>query len=103
MKTRCNQMIRHIVMWKFKQQNKDENMQMFKSMLTALEDEIDEIINMSVGYDVNHSEWDMALVLDVKSLDDLGIYKAHPKHQIVSQFCKRIRIDRCAVDFEITP
>ncbi len=94
-------MIRHVVLWKFKKQNKTENMDMFKEMLVALSSEIDDIISLSVGNDVNASEWDMALVLDVKSIEALNRYKEHPKHKIVSDFCKRIRTDRCAVDFEV--
>lgn len=94
-------MIRHVVMWKFKEHDKQDNMNMFKKMLLSLENEIDEIISMSVGEDLNDSLWDMALVMDVESLETLKIYKEHPKHQIVSKFCARIRIDRSAVDFKI--
>ena len=94
-------MIRHVVMWKFKKQNKNENMDMFKQMLCSLENEIDEIISMSVGNDINNSEWDMALVMDVESLEALKTYKEHPKHKVVSAFCSRIRLERSAVDFEI--
>ena len=88
-------------MLKFKQQNKQEHMDLFKEMLLSLKNEIDEILTMSIGQDVNNSQWDMALVMDVESLDALNRYKEHPKHKRASQFCKRIRTDRCAVDFEI--
>ncbi len=94
-------MIRHVVMWKFKENNKAENMKQFKSKLEALNGEIDEIISMSVGEDVAGSEWDMALVMDVESLAALKRYKENPKHRLVSEFCSSIRTDRCAVDFEI--
>lgn len=95
-------MIRHVVMWKFREQNKQEHMDMFKEMLLSLKDEIEGIINMSAGEDLNDSDWDMALVMDVESLDALSRYKEHPKHQIVSKFCSRIRIKRSAVDFKIS-
>ncbi len=94
-------MIRHVVMWKFRQQNKQENMDMFKGMLLALEGQIDDIKSMSVGEDVNNSDWDMSLIMDFDNIDSLNAYKINPKHKNVSDFCKRIRIDRSAVDFEI--
>lgn len=94
-------MIRHVVMWKFNKHNKEDNMQMFKDMLLSLDGKIDEIKSISVGKDINDSKWDMALVVDFDSIDALNAYKVNPKHQKVSEFCKRIRIDRCAVDFKI--
>lgn len=93
-------MIRHIVMWKFKENNKKDNMDMFKQMLLSLKDEIDEIKSMTVGEDINDSNWDMALVIDVVSLKALSRYKNNPKHKLVSEFCMRIRDDRASVDFE---
>ena len=94
-------MIRHVVMWKFKPENKDENIEKFLNMLKALDGEIDEIVTMSVGRGVNNSEWDASLVMDVESIDALNRYKENPKHKAVSKFCSSIRIDRCAVDYEI--
>jgi hypothetical protein len=94
-------MIRHVVMWKFREQNKQEHMDMFREMLLDLDGKIDEILSMSIGHDVNNSDWDMALVMDFNSLSDLNSYISNPQHRKVSEFCKSIRVDRAAVDFEI--
>lgn len=55
---------------------------------------------MSAGRDINSSEWGIALVMDVSSLTAPKRYKEHPKHKLVSAFCRKVTTDRCAVDFE---
>ncbi|MCK5130003.1 MAG: hypothetical protein KAQ68_09130 [Clostridiales bacterium] len=55
-------MIRHIIMSKFRQQNKKEHMQFFEDMQIALKDMIVVIKFLSVGIDINNSTLDMALV-----------------------------------------
>ena len=95
-------MIRHVVMWKLKPRNKQENMGLLIEMLSSLKDEIPEIIDMTVGRSVNSpSDWDMALVMDVKSLATLETYKNHPKHKLAADFSKRVSLEVSRVDFEI--
>jgi hypothetical protein len=94
-------MIRHVVMWKFNPNNKDENISMLKEMLLGLKDHIPEIINISAGRDVGASEWDMALVMDVESLEALEAYKNHPKHKAAADFSKRVSSQVHSVDFEL--
>ena len=54
-------MIKHIVMWKFKDEaeglTKTENIQKVKSMLEALPQKIDFIREMHVAVNVNPKEW----------------------------------------------
>ena len=96
-------MIMHVVMWRFKEENKRENMDIFKNMLLELPPIIKEIKHMEVGKEVNldYGNFDMVLVSEFKSMEDLEKYKENPAHVRVSNFCKTIRTERACVDYEI--
>lgn len=95
-------MIRHIVMWKFKENERD-NMLVFKDRLTALKGKIPEIRAMEVGININPSDrsYDAVLVSEFDSLDALKRYSENPLHVEVSKFCKAIRVSSVSVDYEI--
>lgn len=94
-------MIMHVVMWKFKE-GEDANAETFLKGLEALKDIIPQIVEMEVGKNVNpKNDFDAALVIKFRNLNDLEIYKNHPEHLKLSALCKGIRTDRQAVDFEI--
>lgn len=94
-------MIRHIVMWKFKD-GEEENMMKFRERLLALKGQIPEIRAMEVGINVNPSErsFDAVLVSEFDSLEDLRSYSVNPLHVAVSEFCKTIRTQSVSVDYE---
>lgn len=93
-------MIKHIVMWKFKN-GQDENMYKFLEGLKALEGEIKELKFMEIGINTNpKNNYDAVLISDFESMEDLEKYKNNPKHVEVSNFCKSIREERGAIDFE---
>lgn len=95
-------MIRHIVMWKFRE-GEQENMLLFRERLLALKGQISEIRSMEVGINVNPSErsYDAVLVADFDSLEALEAYSVNPLHQAVSDFCKTIRTGSVSVDYEL--
>lgn len=95
-------MIRHIVMWKFKE-GEYENMLLFRERLLALKEQIPEIRAMEVGMNINPSErsFDAVLVSEFDSLDALKSYSANPLHVEVSEFCKSIRTQSVSVDYEL--
>lgn len=94
-------MIKHIVMWKFKEGNEAE-VQEFLDGLKALDGVIPEILEMEVARPaVPDSDYDAILVSKFASLEDLNTYKVHPKHVAVSDLCKSIRISRVAFDYEV--
>ena len=70
-------MIRHIVMWKFREGTEREQEQFGKD------------------------NYDAVLVSEFASMEDLQTYKDDPRHKAVSALCKSIRIDRVAADYEI--
>lgn len=94
-------MIKHIVMWKFKEGER-ENMLLFRDKLLALKGQIPEIHAMEVGINVNPSDrsFDAVLVSEFDSLDALKAYSTNPLHVEVSEFCKGIRTQSASVDYE---
>lgn len=94
-------MIRHIVMWKFKEGER-ENMLVFRDRLLALKGKIPEIRAMEVGINMNPSErsYDAVLVSEFNSLEALRAYSVNPLHVEVSGFCRSIRTASASVDYE---
>ena len=94
-------MVKHIVMWKFKE-GEQENMMLFRERLLALKDQIPEIRAMEVGVNINPSErsYDAVLVSEFDSLEALKSYSVNSLHKAVSDFCKTIRTNSVSVDYE---
>lgn len=95
-------MIRHIVMWKFKE-GEEENMMRFRERLLALGKELPEVHSMEVGINIRPSErsYDAVLVSEFASMEDLASYQQNPRHLEISAFCKSIRTASAAVDYEV--
>ena len=94
-------MIRHIVMWKFKE-GTEKQAQEFCQKLMGLNGVIPQIRSMSVGADVlGGTNYSAALVADFDTIEDMETYKKDPRHVAVSSLCKAIREDRVAVDYEL--
>ena len=92
-------MIRHIVMWKFRE---DADPSEFLSRLAALQGVIPQLKAMAIHRSaVSGSAYDAVLISDFDSLEDVEIYKKDPRHVAVSTLCKAIRTDRCAIDVEL--
>ena len=100
-------MIRHIVMWKFKDcaegKSKEENMQIVQEKLYALVSIIPEIKRMEIGSDLTHSEASMDLVLltEFDNVDALRTYAEHPEHLLVSGYVRKVIDRRVVIDCEI--
>lgn len=93
-------MIKHIVMWKFKE-NEQENIEKFLEGLAALKEIIPEIKSMETGINQNpNNEYDAVLISEFETMEDLERYKNHPEHRKVSALCREIRVDRQAIDYE---
>lgn len=91
-------MIRHIVMWKFKENTEKEREEFLKG-LSGLFGVIPEIKSQKIFRSaVKNSEFDAILQSDFESLEDLKKYKEDPRHQKVSALCKSIRINRSSID-----
>ncbi len=99
-------MLKHIVLWKLKEtaegNTKEENMILAKDKLLALPTSIYQIKSLTVGSDVLHGDksFDMGLVADFDSLEDMKLYQVHPDHVAVASFIGKITADRATLDFE---
>lgn len=99
-------MVKHIVMWKFKDfaqgLSKQENLMKVKTMLEALPEKIDFIREMRVEFNVNNKEgmYDAVLISAFDTLDDVKRYRVHPEHVKISQYVALIKTDRASVDYE---
>lgn len=90
-------MIRHIVMWKFRE-DEQERVERFLTELEGLYGVIPQLKRCEVLRNVAAGNYDAALLSDFDSMEDLQAYKTDPRHVAVSNLCKEIRVDRVAVD-----
>ncbi len=99
-------MIRHIVMWWFKDfaegLSREENIQKVKTMLESLPEKIDFIREMQVQINVNPKEgmYDAVLLSTFDTLEDVGRYRVHPEHKKISSYVALIKENRASVDYE---
>ncbi len=98
-------MLVHIVMWKFKDfaegASKEENAKIMKQRLESLVGVVPQLLYAEVGVDFKHTQmsYDAVLISHFNSEEDLAAYKVHPAHVEISNFCKKIRESRVAVDY----
>ncbi len=98
-------MLKHIVMWKFKPEaegrTRKENAFWMKERLEELVGKIPEILSLEVGVNVNESEsaYDAVLVSAFEDKNAFISYKNNPLHQVVSEYCKKVRESRIVVDY----
>ncbi|MCM1176487.1 MAG: Dabb family protein [Bacteroidales bacterium] len=100
-------MIRHIVMWKFREDipgmTPKEAAEEAKANLEALTGKIPGLLHIEVGVNAKASKgsYDAALTADFESWDALDAYRVHPLHVPISQHCESIRESRTCVDYEL--
>lgn len=95
-------MIVHIVMFKFKEENRESNMAKAKAMLEALTGKIDSLKGMEVGIDFSRSEraFDLSLYSTFDTKEALAEYAVHPEHLEVVAFIKEVTEVSKVVDYE---
>ncbi|MFA9391852.1 MAG: Dabb family protein [Prolixibacteraceae bacterium] len=100
-------MIKHIVLFKLKEFNNDEEKQValnhLANQLLELRSLIPELKFIEVGknYQLNAASFDLCLISHFETIDDLNVYQSHPEHLKVGDYVKTISTERAAVDFEI--
>jgi len=94
-------MIIHIVMFKFKEQNRALNIAKVQSKLEKLEKLIDELRSIEVGVNFNESDraFDLSLYSTFESEADLKIYATHPEHLKVVELIKEVTQESKVVDY----
>jgi hypothetical protein len=99
-------MIRHVVSWKLVAEDAAAQELAATEIVNALEAlpaVIPEIVSLQVGRNIAHpdSNWDLVLIADFASLDDIETYHVHPDHQKVIALVRARVSARSAVDFEL--
>lgn len=100
-------MIKHIVMWKMKDQaegaSKADNMKKITALLNNLVGVVPGLIRVEVGENFSESPAaaDLVLYSELESKEALPIYQQHPEHVKVAQFIEAVTIDRQVVDYEL--
>ncbi|GIO30293.1 MULTISPECIES: Dabb family protein [Paenibacillus] len=95
-------MIKHIVFIKL-QDRSSESVDKTAAILRDMEGKIPQLRAIEVGVDIVHSErsFDIALVTEFSSLDDLQAYQVHPVHQEVLRHLNETKELSLCVDYEI--
>jgi len=95
-------MIVHIVMFKFREDNRDANIIEAQERLNNLINLVPSLDSMEVGVDFDRSDRAMDLVLTTifQTKDDLKEYATHPKHLEVIEFIKSVTEYTKVVDYQ---
>ncbi len=96
-------MIRHIVLFKLQafesQALKEAKMQEIKTKLENLQPLIPELKRIEAGINRNENEqFDISLLTEFETMDDLHIYAAHPDHVAVGKIIREVLEARACVD-----
>ena len=96
-------MIVHIVMFKFKEQEKENNILKVEKALHSLVKKIDELKSIEVGVDFNQSEraFDLSLYSTFETKEDLKTYAVHPAHIEVVELIKSVTSESKVVDYNV--
>jgi len=99
-------MIRHIVQWKLRAEDAEARAAAVAEIAAALEGlvpVIDELISLEVHPNVAYEDvnWDVVLVADYASVDDLAAYQVHPAHVAAAAIVRSHVTERASIDFEI--
>ncbi|WP_106766344.1 Dabb family protein [Paenibacillus faecalis] len=95
-------MIKHIVFFKLKEPT-TENIERTVQVLRDMEGKIPQLRSLEVGSDIVRSDrsYDLALISEVDSLEDLKAYQVHPVHQEVIRYINEVKDVSISVDFEV--
>lgn len=102
-------MIRHIVMWKLKEQaegaTKKRNAEKLKLILEGLRIKIDEIKDVQVGIQLDESDnpesMDVVLICDFETELDFKMYTMNSNHKKAIDFIETVAEKRLFVDYKV--
>lgn len=96
-------MVKHLVFFRLKEENKTENAKSIKKKLDSLKDKIPFIMEFEVGINEIKGEraWDISLYSAFENMDDLNSYRVHPEHVKVVEYIAKYKTDAAAVDYTV--
>lgn len=94
-------MIVHIVMFKFKDENKSSNTEEVLKRLNGLTQLIPTLKSMEVGVNFTPSDraFDLSLYSTFETKEDLDAYALHPEHLKVVELIKSVTVESKVVDY----
>ena len=94
-------MVKHIVIWKLKEENKEENAMKIKEALEALNGQIEGLIHLEVGFDFSKQEssGDIVLYSEFDTEAHLNAYVVHPKHVAAGSLVRESTCERKMIDY----
>ena len=95
-------MIRHICMFKLKGDNKDDVIKEFCEKAQSLKT-IPQLKRYEVVYNDKRtpdSNFDVSLIFDFDSVEDLNTYQTSPTHIEFGKFVATVKEDRACIDYE---
>ncbi len=94
-------MVKHIVFFKL-EDNSQAHCEVVRNRLLTMREHIEVLQNIEVGINFAKEEraYDLALLTDFKSQEDLTIYAKHPFHQDIITFIKSVAISSKVVDYK---
>jgi len=100
-------MIKHILLWKFKDEYKINSVDyankiktlnnMFKGMIGI----VDGLINAEIGKSINNGPYDIVLYSEFIDKQSLDNYKIHPLHLEVKNISKDWVTEKTVIDYNI--
>ena len=94
-------MIRHIVLFKIKEEYKAEIPQLVENFY-GMKGKIEGMLDLEAGQDILHSErsYDIALITTFDTRAAFDAYQTHPVHMPVKKRMGEVRVSSVACDFE---
>ena len=83
--------------------SKKENVEITANMLNDLQGKIPQLLKSEVKINSDSASpdnYDLILIADYNSWEDLNAYIVHPLHKAVGEFMKGVRESRACVDYE---
>ena len=100
-------MIKHIVMFKLHEFDREEDKLMtlneLKSRIEALPSQISQIRSLETGLNARDLSWayDLVLVMEFDSMEDVEVYTVHPAHQAFVAFNADKSAMKAIIDYKL--
>jgi len=94
-------MVRHIVMWNLKEENKEKNAAEIKRALEALNGKIEGLVKLEVHPGYNEKGFDLCLYSEFVSREAVLFYRDHPLHKACQQIVHAAMTERVVCDCDI--
>lgn len=94
-------MIRHIVLFRFSDTEKEECVRYARNRLKALS-QLDTITAMEMGVDIEespYSDFHLSVICTFSSMEELEKYQQHPLHKQFADWLKIVLKKRACVDY----